>query len=157
MLQKVHFNRSEADISLYDTNLVSFEKNVKQPSPLFSQERAPTSVPYAENQSMFLDSLVSDAAWRAIYARDADNNPIPFELLEEEIRSSHPFDVLQLRGMLSVSYFEKALYELPPEEVTAAKITELADQMELDIQGGYSLRPILAVSNSFPVRLSSCN
>ena len=106
---------------------------------------------------MFLDSLVSDAAWRAIYARDADNNPIPFELLEEEIRSSHPFDVLQLRGMLSVSYFEKALYELPPEEVTAAKITELADQMELDIQGGYSLRPILAVSNSFPVRLSSCN
>ena len=33
--------------------------NVKQASPLFSQERAPTSVAYAENQSMFLDSLVS--------------------------------------------------------------------------------------------------
>ena len=38
--------------------------NIVQPSPLFSQERAPTSVAYAENQSMFLDSLVSDAAWR---------------------------------------------------------------------------------------------
>eukprot|EP00964_Phaeocystis_antarctica_P050800 scaffold29570_cov57-Phaeocystis_antarctica.AAC.2 len=30
------------------------------PSPLFSQERAPTSVAYAELQSMFLDSLVRD-------------------------------------------------------------------------------------------------
>lgn len=27
--------------------------NIKQPSPLFSQERAPTSVAYAENQSMY--------------------------------------------------------------------------------------------------------
>jgi hypothetical protein len=38
--------------------------NIVQPSPMFSQERAPTSVAYAENQSMFLDSLVADAAWR---------------------------------------------------------------------------------------------
>ena len=60
--------------------------NIRQPSPLFSQatptrprrdpdatpgtslpsspqERAPTSVAYAELQSMFLDSLVGDAAW----------------------------------------------------------------------------------------------
>ena len=48
--------------------------------------------------------------------------------------------------MLSVSYFEKALYELPPEEVTAAKIKELADQTEFDIVGGYAIRPILCVS-----------
>ena len=38
--------------------------NIRQRSPLFSQERAPTSVAYAELQSMFLDSLVGDAAWR---------------------------------------------------------------------------------------------
>ena len=38
--------------------------NIQMPSPLFSQERAPTSVAYAELQSMFLDSLVGDAAWR---------------------------------------------------------------------------------------------
>ena len=43
--------------------------NVLQKSPLFSQERAPTSVAYAENQSMFLDSLVGDAAWLARYAK----------------------------------------------------------------------------------------
>ena len=55
--------------------------NICQPSPLFSQERAPTSVAYAENQSMFLDSLVGDAAWRAKYACDTEGSPIPLSLI----------------------------------------------------------------------------
>lgn len=119
--------------------------NIKQPSPLFSQERAPTSVAYAENQSMFLDSLVGDAAWRAIYARDANDNPIPFDVIEEEIRATHPFAVFQLRGMLAVSYFEKALYELPDDQLTAERIQALADEVEHDIEGGFSPRPLLSV------------
>ena len=36
---------------------------------MFSQERAPTSVAYAENQSMFLDSFIDDAAWKGRYAK----------------------------------------------------------------------------------------
>ena len=44
--------------------------NVDQCSPFFSQERAPTSVAYAENQSMFLDAYEGDAAWLARYAKD---------------------------------------------------------------------------------------
>eukprot|EP01083_Nonionella_stella_P009163 26509_1 len=120
--------------------------NIRQPSPLFSQERAPTSVAYAENQSMFLDSLVGDAAWRAKYARDAVNDqPIPFDIIEEEIRSTHPFKVFQLRAMLAVSYFEKALYELPDEKVTPDNVKALADEIELKIQGGLSARPLLSV------------
>jgi len=116
-----------------------------QPSPLFSQERAPTSVAYAENQSMFLDSLVSDAAWRAKYAKNGEDKPIPFEIIEEEIRAIHPFAVFQLRAMLSVSYFEKAVYELPEEEVTSENIQKLADKIELEVQGGLSARPLLSV------------
>lgn len=104
---------------------------------------------------MFLDSLVGDSAWRALYVRNEKDEPIPFEILEEDIRSAHSFAVLQLRGMLSVSYFEKALYELPEEEVSAEKVHELADMIEMEIQGGYSLRPILAVSNSLDLLL--CN
>lgn len=119
--------------------------NVDQPSPLFAQERAPTSVAYAENQSMFLDSLVGDAAWRAKYARNSNDEPIPFEIIEEEIRATHPFKVFQLRNMLAVSYFEKALYELPEEEVTAERMQSLADEVEERIQGGPSPRPILSV------------
>jgi len=119
--------------------------NIRQPSPLYSQERAPTSVAYAENQSMFLDSLVSDAAWRAKYAHDDNGQPIPFDIIEEEIRATHPFAVFQLRAMLAVSYFEKALYELPEEQVTAEKVVALADEIEKEIQGGPSPRPLLSV------------
>jgi Peptidase family M3 len=119
--------------------------NIVQPSPLFSQERAPTSVAYAENQSMFLDSLVGDAAWRAKYARSVDGTPIPFEIIEEDIRATHPFEVFQLRAMLAVSYFEKALYELPEEQVTAENIQKLAENVEIEIQGGLSARPLLSV------------
>ena len=119
--------------------------NIIQPSPLFSQERAPTSVAYAENQSMFLDSLVGDAAWRAKYAKDLDGNPIPFSIIEEGIRSTHPFKVFQLRAMLCVSYFEKALYELPEAEITSERVQALADEIETKIQGGLSPRPLLSV------------
>ena len=119
--------------------------NICQPSPLFSQERAPTSVAYAENQSMFLDSLVGDAAWRAKYAKDLQGNPIPFAIIEEGIRSTHPFKVFQLRAMLCVSYFEKALYELPETELTSERVRALADEVETKIQGGLSPRPLLSV------------
>ena len=59
--------------------------------PLFSQERAPTSVAYAENQSMFLDSLVGDAAWRARYCKDRSGNRLPWALHEEDVRATHPY------------------------------------------------------------------
>jgi hypothetical protein len=87
---------------------------------------------------MFLDSLVNDAGWRAMYARDESGTVIPFEILEEEIRATHPFAVFQLRAMLAVSYFEKALYELPEDQVTKEIVLKLADQVENDIQGGLS-------------------
>ena len=119
--------------------------NIVQPSPLFSQERAPTSVAYAENQSMFLDSLVSDAAWRVRYAKDRGGAVLPWELHEADIRANHPFKVFMLRAMLAVPYFEKALYELPDEEVTAERIQALAQEVEERVQGGPSQRPLLSV------------
>ncbi len=45
--------------------------NVVQNSPCFSQEYAPTSMAYAETQSMFCDSLLGDADWLMRYARNA--------------------------------------------------------------------------------------
>ncbi|KAL3911245.1 MAG: hypothetical protein SGILL_007357 [Bacillariaceae sp.] len=109
--------------------------NIKQPSPLFGQEHPPFSAALAEGQSMFLDALVDDAAWRAKYALDTNGNPIPFELIEEEIKATHPFKVRSLRAMLSVPYFEKALYELADDEVTVDRIQQLADDVEKKIQG----------------------
>jgi oligoendopeptidase F len=119
--------------------------NIEQPSPLFAQERAPTSVAYAELQSMFLDSLVGDAAWRGRYARNREGEPLPWALHEEDIESTHPYKVFALRAMLAVPYFEKALYELTDSELSAARIAALADEVELKIQGGFSPRPLLSV------------
>jgi hypothetical protein len=119
--------------------------NVRQGSPFFSQERAPTSVAYAENQSMFLDSLVDDAAWLGRYARDRSGAPMPWELVEAGIRAKHPTSVLDLRAMLAVPYFEKALYEMDEAALSGASLQALADEVETRIQGGLSGRPLLTV------------
>ena len=47
--------------------------------------------------------------------------------------------------MLAVPYFEKALYELPEDAVTAETVIELANKIEKEIQGGASSRPLLSV------------
>jgi len=120
--------------------------NITQPSPLFAQERAPMSVAYAENQSMFLDSLVDDADWRAKYALNRDGEPIPFELIEEQIKETYPYDIFALRNMLVVPYFEKALYELSEEQMgDKVFILKLADEIETNICGGLMGRPVLSV------------
>ena len=117
--------------------------NVAQESPWFAQERAPTSIAYAETQAMFLDSLVSDASWRCRYALNASGERLPFELHENDLRSRHPYQVFQLRALLAVPYFEKALYE--HSDLTPATVIELADQVEHDIVGGLAPRPLLSV------------
>lgn len=95
-----------------------------------SQERAPTSVAYAETQSMFLDSLVDDADWKAQYARDRDGKPMPFELVQQALEQTAPFEVFTLRAMIAVPYFEKALYELSEEDiVNREKVIALADEV----------------------------
>jgi len=119
--------------------------NIDQGSPFFSQERAPTSVAYAENQSMFLDSLVGDADWLARYACDREGNPIPWDLVEEKIRATHPYAVAQLRGMLTIPFFEKALYELPEDGVTPEAVLKVADRVETEINGGFIGRPTMSV------------
>jgi hypothetical protein len=45
------------------------------------------------------------------YAVSREGVPLPFELHEEDVRAKHPYEVLTLRGMIAVPYFEKALYE----------------------------------------------
>jgi Zn-dependent oligopeptidase len=119
--------------------------NVLQPSPFFGQERAPTSVAYAETQSMFLDSLVGDAAWLARYALNREGQPMPWTLLEQGLRAKRPYAVLDLRAMLAVPYFERELYRLPDSELTAQRVAALADEVEMRIQGGLSPRPLLSV------------
>lgn len=104
--------------------------NVVMDAPCFSQEFAPTSVAIAETQSMFCDSLLSDADWQTRYARDADGNAIPFELIERQIRATHPFAAQAVRQMLVVCYAEKALYEMADDELTPENILSMFREVE---------------------------
>ena len=53
--------------------------HISMPAPCFAQEFAPTSVAFAETQSMFLDSLLDDADWQTRYAKTKDGAPMPWE------------------------------------------------------------------------------
>ncbi|KAJ3243399.1 hypothetical protein HDU78_000520 [Chytriomyces hyalinus] len=119
--------------------------NVKQESPLFGQERAPTSIPYAENQSMFLDSLVGDAAWMSRYAYSKDGQVIPWDLIEREISTMHAYKIFRLTGLLAGPMFERKVYEVPEAELTVDVLLELADSVEVQVQGMLTGRPVLAI------------
>lgn len=120
--------------------------NVKMNAPCFSQEFAPTSMAYAETQSMFCDSLLSDADWLKQYALDADGKPVPDAIIKAMIDSKQPFKAYQERSILVVPYFERALYQLNDDQLTPENITALARQSEKNILGlECSPRPLMAI------------
>ena len=50
-----------------------------------------------------------------------------------------------LRGMLAVPFFERALYDLPESELNPARVIQIADEIEMSVQGGLSGRPLMMV------------
>ena len=120
--------------------------NVTQNSPCFSQEFAPTSMAYAETQSMFCDSLLDDADWLRRYASNAQGEPIPEALIHESIQTTQPFAAFGERGILVVPYFERALYLLRDNELTPERVLALARETELRILGvAIGPRPMLSI------------
>jgi len=119
--------------------------NVVQNSPCFSQEYAPTSMAYAETQSMFCDSVLADADWLKEYARNRDGRPMPDDLIRDRIVSSQPMRAFNERSLAVVPYFEAALYELDDAALTADAVLTLARQTEVRLLGIESPRPLLAI------------
>ena len=120
--------------------------NVTQNSPCFSQEFAPSSMAYAETQSMFCDSLLGDADWLKAYAKDKNGQAVPDEVIKALIETKQPFFAYGERGILNVPYFERALYEMSDADLTAQNITKLARDNEKRILGlECSPRPLLAI------------
>lgn len=120
--------------------------NISMPAPCFSQEFAPTSVAFAETQSMFCDSLLNDADWLVRYARNANGETIPTELIHKLARNEDRYRAWRIRSMLAVSYAEKAIYEMSAEELTAENILRTLRRIEeemLMMPGGP--RPLLSV------------
>ena len=119
--------------------------NVTQNSPCFSQEYAPTSMAYAETQSMFCDSLLGDADWLVRYGTDRDGRPVPRDLIRDRIASRQPMRAFDERSIALVPCFESALYRLPDEALTPDAVLALARDTERRVLGVESPRPMLAI------------
>ena len=79
------------------------------------------------------------------YAKNRKGETIPWELIERSIKERHPYKVFQLRGMIAVPYFEKALYEMDEKDLTPENVLKVADEVEMKIQGGLAGRPLMSV------------
>jgi oligoendopeptidase F len=119
--------------------------NVIQNSPCFSQEYAPTSMAYAETQSMFCDSLLSDADWLARYAKTPAGEPLPASLVLDRIASLQPMKAFDSRSIAVVPYFESALYAMADDDLTPERVLALARETERRVLGIESPRPLLAI------------
>jgi oligoendopeptidase F len=120
--------------------------NITQNAPCFSQEFPPTSMAYAETQSMFFDSLLDDADWLKTYAKNDKNEAVPDQLIKKMIEVKQSFFAYEERTILVVPYFEWAVYSLPDNELTPDKLISLARETELKILGiPCSPRPLLAI------------
>ena len=119
--------------------------NTDMPAPCFGQEFAPTSVAFAEVQSMFLDSILNDADWQERYARTTDGDTIPFELIEKGVRARQRSEASTLRGMCAICYSERAIYEIPDDELTAERVLQEIRDVENRLLGMDAGRPALSV------------
>ncbi|MBI3229150.1 MAG: peptidase M3 [Burkholderiales bacterium] len=120
--------------------------NVTQNAPCFSQEFAPTSMAYAETQSMFCDSLLEDADWLKRYAKNAQGEAMPDELIRAKIMQAQPHQAFHQRTTALVAYFESALYKLDDDKLTAEAVLRLARATETSVLGISACpRPVLAI------------
>lgn len=137
---------SELNTLFHEGGHAAHFSNIFMPSPCFSQEFAPTSVAFAETQSMFCDSLVADADWRTRYAKDRDGKAMPLEIIRQGIELKHKFLANGIRQMLVVPYVERAIYEMQDAQLTPENIVKTMREIEsemLFLSG--SPRPTLSV------------
>ncbi|WP_145554965.1 M3 family metallopeptidase [Yersinia canariae] len=131
--------------------------NIVQNAPCFSQEFPPTSMAYAETQSMFCDSLLDDADWIKRYAKNNEGESVPDALIQESIRARQPMRAFNERHILLVPYFEWQLYQWDDAQCTPEAMTQLARDIELKILGvSGSPRPTLAIPHLLSME-SACS
>jgi hypothetical protein len=120
--------------------------NILMPAACFSQEFAPTSVALAETQSMFMDTLLEDPVWLLRYCEDRDGIPLPRDLARQSLENHITHLPLELRALLVIPYAERAIYELPDNEINAANILRVIRETERDFfLGEESPRPVMSV------------
>jgi oligoendopeptidase F len=115
------------------------------PSPAFHQEFAPTSVATAETQSMFMDSFLQDPVWLLRYAKTADGQSIPHDLLKRAALEQHRYLARELRYLLIIPFVERALYEMPEDQMTPENVLRVVRETENKLLFADSLKPAITI------------
>ena len=71
---------------------------------------------------MFFDSLLGDADWMLLYAKNREGEAVPEALIRQRIESAQPFAAYLERGILVVPYYEWSVYSLPDDALTLAEM-----------------------------------
>ncbi len=138
--------RRELETLFHEGGHAAHFANIKMPAPCYSQEFAPTSIAFAETQSMFLDSIVGDPDWLTRYAKNKAGQPMPPELIKRTLKEQHEFRAHRLRKLMIVPYFERALYEMSDADLTPRNILETGRRIETQMVFQPSdSRPVLSV------------
>ncbi|MBK7874723.1 MAG: peptidase M3 [Planctomycetes bacterium] len=125
--------RRATDTLFHEGGHAAHFANIDMPAPCFAQEYAPSSVAFAETQSMFLESLLRDADWQVLHARDLGGNALPDGLVEKAIERTQPLAAWGLRGMLAICFAERAIYELDDRELTAERVLAELRRVEREL------------------------
>ncbi len=94
---------------------------------------------------MFLDSMPDDADWQARYARTESGEAIDVPVIERGLRARQRGEASTLRAMTAICSAERAIYEIPDDELTAERVLSEIRNVENDLLGMDAGRPTLSV------------
>jgi Zn-dependent oligopeptidase len=98
--------------------------NAEQKEVILNQEYFPMSTPWAETQSMFLDTMFSSIDWKTRYAKNKEGDSYPFELFERKVKKLNILQPSRMNSILFVSQFEREIYEV--KKLTPSKVLSIA-------------------------------
>ena len=101
--------------------------NSMQEETCINTEYPPSSVSWAETQSMFMDSISDSVEWRTRYAKNAQGEPYPLDLYERKVKAVYPLIPLDLMSICYVVFFEKEIYE--HKNLTREAVIEIAKKI----------------------------
>jgi Zn-dependent oligopeptidase len=85
--------------------------NSTQKDVCVNTEYPPSTVSWAETQSMFMDSISSSIEWKMRYAKNNSGGSYPFNIFERKVRAIQPLIPLGMMGIHFVMDFERRVYE----------------------------------------------
>lgn len=101
--------------------------NSTQEDIIVNHEYAPSSVAWAETQSMFLDGVFSSAEWKMRYAKNSKGESYPWDLYERKVRKLALLRPLRMMSIMAVSEFERIMYE--SKKLTPAFVKKTAKEV----------------------------